>query len=147
MGDMLIEAAINKRGDAKIAILHQGVDTNICALDMIEEIIMLNNTSSFDLELVKMVANTVENYIVTDPVKGKIYRRMMNKFGVEVSRHYKLQEHMCYEVPDDFFNALDVMNRKELLTLRDRIYEVIDEAHTWDQFKDHLLAMEAAKSL
>jgi len=139
---MIIEVAINKRGDAKIAVLKQGAGANTCALGMIEEMKM-----SFDLDLVKMIANTVENYIVTDPVKGKIYRKMLRKFGAEISRHYKLQEHIHYEVPDEFFNALDVMNRKELLTLRDRIYKSIEEAPTWEQFKDRLLAMEAADVL
>jgi len=146
---MLIEATINKRGDAKIAILQQGVDTNICALGIIEEMREFEITGNFDLDLARMIASAVDKYIVYDARKGgKIYSRMLRKFGVEIARHYHLREHIYYEVPDDFFNALDAFGVNHIEPeLRKRIYKVVDEAQTWEEFKDRLLAMEAADVL
>jgi len=141
--------AINKRGDAKIAILHQGVDTNICALGMIEEMRKFEVAGNFDLGLARMITSAVDKYIVYDAGKvGKIYRRMLRKFGVEIARHYHLREHIYYEVPDDFFSVLDVFGVKYIEPeLRKRIYNLIDEAQTWEEFKDRLLAMRAAEAL
>jgi len=141
---MRIETAINKRGDAKIAILHQGVDTNICALGIIEDMKMFN----FDIDLVRMAASVIDEYGVYNARKGRIYRRVLKKFGAEVSRHYNLREHIVYDVPDDLFYVVDMfgVNYTEP-ELRNRVYKVIDEASSWEQFKDRLLAMKAAEVL
>jgi len=144
---MRVETAINKRGEAKIAILRQGAGANTCALGIIEDMREFEIAGNFDLDLARMAASVIDRYIVYDAGKGKIYRRLLRKFGVEIARHHHLREHIYYEVSDDFFDALDVFGVNIELEVRKRIYKVIDEAHTWEEFKDRLLAMEAADVL
>ena len=146
--EMKIEVAINKRGDAKIAVLHQGAGANTCALGMIEEMREFEIAGNFDLDLARMIASTVDKYIVYDARKGgKIYRMMLRKFGAEVSRHYHLREHVIYDVPDDLFDVVDVFGVNIEPELRKRIYKMINEASSWEEFKDRLLAMKAAEVL
>jgi len=141
---MIIEVAINKRGDAKIAVLKQGAGANTCALGIIEEMKMFN----FDIDLVRMAASVIDDYGVFNARNGRIYRRVLKKFGAEVSRHYHLREHVIYDVPDDLFDVMDVfgVNYAEP-ELRKRIYKMINEASSWEEFKDRLLAMKAAEVL
>ena len=150
MGGMLVEMAVNKRGGAEVAILRPGADINVCALYIIDGImIYCKRKTRFKYRLIKEAASIIDDYFYIDSI-GEIYRRMAEKFGAEISRHLKDYEHVYYELPDDFFSVLDVFNdmsSNEFLALRGKIYKSIEEAPTWEQFKDRLLAIRAAEAL
>jgi hypothetical protein len=147
---MLVEMAVNKRGGAEVAVLRPGADINVCALDIIDSImISCKRKMRFEYRLIKEAASIIDDYFYIDSI-GEIYHRMAEKFGAEISRHPMYYEHVYYELPDDFFNALDVFNdmySNEFLALRSKIYKSIEEAPTWKQFKDRLLAIRAAEAL
>jgi hypothetical protein len=94
-----------------------------------------------------MAASVIDEYGVYNARKGRIYRRVLKKFGAEVSRHYNLREHIVYDVPDDLFYVVDAFGVNYTEPELSRVYKVIDEAQTWEQFKDRLLAMRAAEAL
>ena len=145
-----MEMAVNKRGGAEVAILRPGADINACALYIIDSImISCKRKMRFEYRLIKEAASIIDDYFYIDSIGG-IYHRMAEKFGAEISRHLMYYEHVYYDVPDDFFDALGVfddMDLNEFLALRGKIYKSIEEAPTWEQFKDRLLAMKAAEAL
>jgi len=142
--------AVNKRGGAEVVILRPDADIDVCALYIIDGImIYCKRKTRFKYKLIKEAASIIDDYLYIDSI-GEIYRRMAEKFGAEISRHLMYYEHVYYDVPDDFFDALGVfddMDLNEFLALRGKIYKSIEEAPTWEQFKDRLLAIKAARAL
>jgi len=124
-----------------------------CPLDLIREARRQCRTVAGldrNIDYIRDIFDDIDQYFY---VRGRRWplEALIAAYGTEIDFHDRwMHLHALYKVPDDFTDVLRrVMSlynhAKELAAMRRKLRDAMKLP--WDQFKDHLLAMEAAETL
>jgi len=142
-----VEVSTGRNGYTEVVVLKPG-SVNMCALAAVHNLMHYARAKNrFHIVYARDAAAIVDRYYYLRQPVGELFE----VYGKEIDRHYVGEDHIVYDVPDDFIDIMlhvDSMceqrpeRRKEirkLLKSKDR--------PPWEGFKDRLLAMEAAETL
>jgi len=136
----------------EVIVMRPGVEEQ-CPLDLLREARrQCRSVAGLDrnIDYIRDIFNGIDQYFY---VRGRRWplEALIAAYAIEIDFHDRwMHLHTLYKVPDDFADVLRrVMSlynhTKELAAARRKLREAMKLS--WEEFKDRLLAMEAAEAL